>query len=98
MPPPPHSCAPCARREPFARGRFGLRTTRLRARADPFSGVLRFFSQRKVNVDRLDTGSHHPILNQMVYYRRPDLDRTFAALTDQTRRAFVARLSADSAL
>jgi DNA-binding transcriptional ArsR family regulator len=29
----------------------------------------------------------------MVYYRRPDLDRTFAALADPTRRAVVARLS-----
>jgi DNA-binding transcriptional ArsR family regulator len=29
----------------------------------------------------------------MVYYRKPDLDRTFAALADPTRRALLARLS-----
>src|SRR5262249_61891462 len=47
-----------------------------------------------MKVDRLDTGPHHPILlNQMVYYRGPDLDRTFAALADPTRRALLARLS-----
>src|SRR4030095_9373712 len=48
--------------------------------------------------DRLDTGSRNPILNQMVYYRRPDLDRTFAALADPTRRALLARLSEEDAL
>ena len=34
-----------------------------------------------------------PILNQMVYYQKPNLDRTFAALADPTRRALLARLS-----
>ncbi|HET8546286.1 MAG TPA: metalloregulator ArsR/SmtB family transcription factor, partial [Pseudolabrys sp.] len=34
-----------------------------------------------------------PILNQLVYYSRPNLDRTFAALADPTRRALLARLS-----
>jgi DNA-binding transcriptional ArsR family regulator len=29
----------------------------------------------------------------MVYYCKPDLDRTFAALADPTRRALLARLS-----
>ena len=29
----------------------------------------------------------------MVYYHRPNLDRTFAALADPTRRALLARLS-----
>ncbi|MGB7455149.1 MAG: transcriptional regulator, partial [Pseudolabrys sp.] len=29
----------------------------------------------------------------MVYYSRPNLDRTFAALADPTRRALLARLS-----
>ena len=29
----------------------------------------------------------------MVYYQRPNLDRTFAALADPTRRALLARLS-----
>ena len=29
----------------------------------------------------------------MVYYLRPNLDRTFAALADPTRRALLARLS-----
>jgi DNA-binding transcriptional ArsR family regulator len=48
--------------------------------------------------DRLDTGSRNLILNQMVYYRRPDLDRTFAALADPTRRALLARLSEEDAL
>jgi DNA-binding transcriptional ArsR family regulator len=46
-----------------------------------------------VNVDRLDTGSDNSIVNQMVYYCKPDLDRTFAALADPTRRALLARLS-----
>src|SRR5215475_2140120 len=52
-----------------------------------------------MKVDRLDTGPHHPILlNQMVYYRGPNLDRTFAALADPTRRALLARLSEKDAL
>ncbi len=29
----------------------------------------------------------------MVYYQRPNLDRTFAALADPTRRALLARMS-----
>jgi DNA-binding transcriptional ArsR family regulator len=41
----------------------------------------------------LDTLAASPILNQMVYYSRPNLDRTFAALADPTRRALLARLS-----
>ncbi|HEY6024289.1 MAG TPA: metalloregulator ArsR/SmtB family transcription factor [Pseudolabrys sp.] len=43
--------------------------------------------------DRLDTAARHPILNHMVYYHKPSLDRTFAALADPTRRAMLARLS-----
>jgi DNA-binding transcriptional ArsR family regulator len=46
-----------------------------------------------MNAARLDNGPDDPILNQMVYYRKPDLDRTFAALADPTRRALLARLS-----
>ena len=46
----------------------------------------------------LDTGTHDPILNQMVYYSRPNLDRTFAALADPTRRALLARLSEEESL
>jgi DNA-binding transcriptional ArsR family regulator len=34
----------------------------------------------------------------MVYYYRPDLDRTFAALADPTRRALLARLSETDAI
>jgi DNA-binding transcriptional ArsR family regulator len=34
----------------------------------------------------------------MVYYQRPDLDRTFAALADPTRRALLARLSETDAI
>ncbi len=34
-----------------------------------------------------------PILNRMVNYLDPSLDRTFAALADPTRRALLARLS-----
>ena len=34
-----------------------------------------------------------PILNHMVNYLDPSLDRTFAALADPTRRALLARLS-----
>jgi len=34
----------------------------------------------------------------MVDYRRPDLDRTFAALADPTRRALLARLSETDAI
>src|SRR5262245_28820016 len=48
--------------------------------------------------DRLDTRSRIPIVNHMVYYRRPDLDRTFAAPADPTRRALLARLSEEDAL
>ena len=33
-----------------------------------------------------------PILHHMVNYREPQLDRTFAALVDPTRRAILARL------
>ena len=41
----------------------------------------------------LDIAAGVAILNQMVYYHRPNLDRTFAALADPTRRALLARLS-----
>jgi DNA-binding transcriptional ArsR family regulator len=41
----------------------------------------------------LDIAACAPILNHMVYYHRPNLDRTFAALADPTRRALLARLS-----
>src|SRR5882757_1252918 len=34
----------------------------------------------------------------MVYYQRPDLDRTFAALADPTLRALLARLSETDAI
>jgi DNA-binding transcriptional ArsR family regulator len=34
----------------------------------------------------------------MVYYQRPNLDRTFAALADPTRRALLARLSETDAI
>jgi DNA-binding transcriptional ArsR family regulator len=34
----------------------------------------------------------------MVYYSRPNLDRTFAALADPTRRALLARLSEEDSL
>jgi len=34
----------------------------------------------------------------MVYYSRPNLDRTFAALADPTRRAMLARLSEEEDL
>jgi DNA-binding transcriptional ArsR family regulator len=34
----------------------------------------------------------------MVYYHKPDLDRTFAALADPTRRALLARLSETDAI
>src|SRR5690242_13101491 len=41
----------------------------------------------------LDIAARDPILNHMVYYLKPNLDRTFAALADPTRRALLARLS-----
>jgi len=34
----------------------------------------------------------------MVYYQKIDLDRTFAALADPTRRALLARLSESKSL
>ena len=40
----------------------------------------------------LDAFSFTSILNQMVKYRDETLDRTFAALSDPTRRALLARL------
>jgi DNA-binding transcriptional ArsR family regulator len=46
----------------------------------------------------LDSYAATSILNQMVDYRRPDLDRTFAALADPTRRALLARLSETDAI
>ncbi|HUL87302.1 MAG TPA: metalloregulator ArsR/SmtB family transcription factor [Pseudolabrys sp.] len=49
----------------------------------------------RIDLDR-DTGA--PILNQMVYYHKPNLDRTFAALADPTRRALLARLSEEEDL
>ena len=39
-----------------------------------------------------------PIVNQMVKYNNQVLDRTFAALSDSTRRALLARLSGREAL
>jgi DNA-binding transcriptional ArsR family regulator len=41
----------------------------------------------------LDSASQGPILNHMVYFSSAALDRTFAALSDPTRRALVAQLS-----
>ncbi len=41
----------------------------------------------------LDIDDRALILNQMVDYYKPNLDRTFAALADPTRRALLARLS-----
>ena len=43
--------------------------------------------------ETLDIAASVPILNQMVDYHKPNLDRTFAALADPTRRALLARLS-----
>src|SRR5262249_28467290 len=88
------SCAPSCRRAPFARDPAGSLITRLRAIAGPSGN--RFYSpflNERYNATRLDSRPRRLILNQMVYYRRPDLDRTFAALGDPTRRALVARLS-----
>src|SRR6266849_6799316 len=42
--------------------------------------------------NRLDTFFFAAILNHMVKYSEPMLDRTFAALADPTRRALLARL------
>jgi DNA-binding transcriptional ArsR family regulator len=44
--------------------------------------------------DRLDSEPRRTILNQMVYHSSASLDRTFAALSDPTRRALVAQLGA----
>src|SRR5690242_8547006 len=46
----------------------------------------------------LDISRGALILNHMVYYSRPNLDRTFAALADPTRRAMLARLSEEEDL
>jgi DNA-binding transcriptional ArsR family regulator len=46
----------------------------------------------------LDSARRPTILNQMVYYSTETLDRTFAALSDPTRRALIARLSEREAL
>src|ERR1041385_6050482 len=41
----------------------------------------------------LDSPGQHPILNHMVKFSATPLDRTFAALSDTTRRALVMRLA-----
>ena len=46
---------------------------------------------------RLDARARTPILNQMVYLPA-QLDRTFAALSDPTRRALLARLEAEDSV
>ena len=46
----------------------------------------------------LDVTSLAPILNHMVKYQDETLDRTFAALSDPTRRALLARLGAEDSL
>lgn len=43
----------------------------------------------------MTAGRRPPILYHMVNYRPGALDRTFAALTDPTRRAILARLAAE---
>src|SRR5438445_6604635 len=45
---------------------------------------------------QLDALPFAPILNHMVKYQDETLDRTFAALSDPTRRALLARLGQDS--
>jgi DNA-binding transcriptional ArsR family regulator len=42
---------------------------------------------------RVDAGGRTAILNHMVYYSHAPLDRTFAALSDPTRRAILMRLA-----
>jgi DNA-binding transcriptional ArsR family regulator len=42
---------------------------------------------------RVDAGGRASILNHMVYYSHEPLDRTFAALSDPTRRAILTRLA-----
>ena len=41
----------------------------------------------------VDSAVRGPILNHMVNFQSPSLDRTFAALSDPTRRALVMRLA-----
>src|ERR1700756_3345630 len=46
----------------------------------------------------LDSAARMPILNQMVKFSAAPLDRTFAALSDATRRALVLRLAQEPGL
>src|SRR5580700_5334618 len=46
----------------------------------------------------VDTAVHNLILNHMVKLYTEPLDRTFAALSDPTRRALVLRLAAEPGL
>ncbi len=46
----------------------------------------------------LDVRAFAPILNHMVKYQDETLDRTFAALSDPTRRALLARLGEQESL
>ncbi|RZN12582.1 transcriptional regulator [Bradyrhizobium genosp. SA-3] len=54
--------------------------------------------QNRVRRFRLDASSFAPILNLMVKYQDETLDRTFAALSDPTRRALLARLGEQDSL
>ncbi|HXX52468.1 MAG TPA: metalloregulator ArsR/SmtB family transcription factor [Xanthobacteraceae bacterium] len=51
-----------------------------------------------MTLDRVDIAAIAPILNQMVKFSGAPLDRTFAALSDATRRALVMRLAQEPGL
>ncbi|HEY6699789.1 MAG TPA: metalloregulator ArsR/SmtB family transcription factor [Pseudolabrys sp.] len=92
------SSATFLRRRPSAPCSSERRQKQMRVIQGPSRATSNVFGQRKINAERLDTATHDPILNQMVYYPRPNLDRTFAALADPTRRALLARLGEEESL
>src|SRR5687768_13932498 len=69
-------------------------------RASSRSGFKRGGNARlnEILTARLTSATPAPTLNYMVKYSEHDLDRTFGALSDPTRRAIIAQLSAGQSL
>src|SRR3954471_7029586 len=81
---------------PMPPGQFRARLARINRRAASRNGCGRPHTQTcSPGAGRT---APHPILHHMANHRTAQLDRTFAALMDPTRRAILARLEREAAV
>ena len=64
----------------------------------PFTAAVGGRSFRSVPIGALDRSAGRPILHHMAKFQGSQLDRTFAALVDPTRRAILARLEQEESV